>query len=131
MSKVESTINVIIPDKNKRKLYFTILLETINLADSFGSNKWGIYYMKDRIRFLVGNLIVFTISNRGIWLALDKEKLENDQFYLNSGQWKCDSEDYPEYSVIPSKNGFYSPSKNLTLWSLLKKYHFDYIRKVV
>lgn len=129
MSEVESTINSIIPDKSKRKIYFTILLEVINLTDSFGSNKWGIYYLKDRIRFLIGNLIVFTISNRGIWIALDKERLKKDQVNLNLEQWRWDIDDYPEYSVIPSKNGFYNPSKDLSVWTLLKKYHFDYIKK--
>lgn len=130
MNEVESTVNLIIPDKNKRKLYFKLLLESINLAESFGSNKWGIYYQQDRIRFLVGNLIVFTISNRGIWIALDKEKLKKDQVSLGElEQWRWDIDDYPEYSAIPSKNGFYNPSENLKVWSLLKKYHFDYIKK--
>ena len=129
MREVESTINSIIPDKSKRKIYFTILLEVINLTDSYGSNKWGIYYLKDRIRFLIGNLIVFTISNRGIWIALDKERLKKDQVNLNLEQWRWDIDDYPEYAVIPSKNGFYNPSKDLSVWPLLKKYHFDYIKK--
>ena len=130
MIEIESIVNSIIPDENNKKLYFTILLEVINLADSFGSTKWGIYYQQDRIRFLIGNLIVFTISNRGIWIALDKERLKKDNISFEEfKQWKWDSDDYPEYSVIPSKNGFYNPSEQLRVWSILKKYHFDYIKK--
>jgi 5-methylcytosine-specific restriction protein A len=75
-------------------------------------------------------LIVFTISNRGIWIALDKERLKKDQVSLTDlKQWRWDMDDYPEYSVITSKNGFYSPTDYLRVWSILKKYHFDYIKK--
>jgi len=63
MTDFKSIVNSILPDVNRRGNYFYLLLESINKADTYDSNKWGIYYEKDRIRFLVGSFIVFAISN--------------------------------------------------------------------
>ncbi len=111
-----------------------MLQESINFANFCGSDKWGVYYQRDRIQFLVGNLIVFTISDNKIWLALDKENLSkslNDQKnLLNSERWEREKSYYPEYKVVPSINGYYDPSENSELWLLIRKYHFIYIEKV-
>jgi len=134
MTDFESIVNSILPDVNRRENYFYLLLESINKADTYGSNKWGIYYGKDRIRFLVGSFIVFTISNGHIWVALDKRELEKNKSDFEelskSKSWTWDTYDYPEYSKVASKNGFYKPLKNLETWDLIKKYHFIFIEEV-
>ncbi|MBD3339546.1 MAG: hypothetical protein GF353_10580 [Candidatus Lokiarchaeota archaeon] len=92
-------------------------------------------YLDDRIRLLIGNLIVFTIQKGIIWLALDKEllnDLEEARTKLeNSRNWKWDNEDYPEYSKIPSKNGYYNPSEDHSkISSIISEFHFEFIEKV-
>lgn len=98
-NSVESIVNSIVPDVNKRRLCLSLLLESINFANSCGSDKWGVYYQRDRIRFLVGNLIVFTISDNKIWLALDKENLNkslsDQKIPLNSERWEREKSYYP------------------------------------
>ena len=134
MTDFKSIVNSILPDVNRRENYFYLLLKSINKADNYGSNKWGIYYEKDRIRFLVGSFIVFTISNGHIWVALDKRELEKNKSDFEelskSKSWTWDTYDYPEYSKVASKNGFYKPLKNLETWDLIKKYHFIFIEEV-
>ena len=61
--------------KKKEESVYLYFLEALKKANSYGSNKWGVYCEDKRVRLLVGSLIVFTIHKDIIWLALDKQKL--------------------------------------------------------
>ncbi len=62
----------------------------------------------------IGEFLVFTIHKDGIWMALDKQLLdqldEKRQLLELSDNWRWDTHSYPEYILIPSKNGYYTPA---------------------
>jgi 5-methylcytosine-specific restriction protein A len=112
-----------------------VFLESIVEANKHGADKWGTYYIKDRVRLLVGSLIVLTIHKQGVWVTLDQQQLEESQELKHSLElsldWQWDTDEYSEYSAVPSKNGYYTPSKDLQLWSVvLRELHFAFIRRV-
>lgn len=133
--KVEETIKSLLSDEEIRKVYLTLFLQALNEANSHGSNKWGTHYRRDGVRLLVGNLIVLTVHKNGIWLALDKqllsEKEEAQELLEKSELWQWDNGKWSEYKVIPSINGYYTPScKNLEIWPIIRELHFEYIKNV-
>jgi hypothetical protein len=135
MDDVRKVIHSLLPDAETRRFCLEAFDETVRYADSFGSEKWGAYYERVRVRILVGSLIVFTLESGCIWLALDQELLETSQelsnFLESSEDWQWDNDDYPRYTKIPSRNGFYVPSeKHRDVWSLIKKLHFEFISRL-
>lgn len=135
MNKVEEIITSLLPDEGHRKLCLSLFLQALNKANSFGSNKWGAYCYREGVRLLVGNLIVFTVHKTGIWLALDKqllnEKKEKWMLLEESGLWRWENGNYSEYKPVPSKNGYYFPSsEDSEVWPIIQEFHFEYLKKV-
>lgn len=125
---INQFINSSFPDEEKRMICLNALWESVIIANSFGSNKWGVYFQNDeyKLRLLVGSLIVLTVQDGRIWTALDKEELqadENSYLILNSSDyWTWDTDDYPEYKAVPSRNGYYTPClESQDMWSLIKR----------
>lgn len=137
---IKKQLTNLLPDEKYRKKCFLYFVESIHEAHSYGQNKWGVYSNKQKIRLLVGNLILLTIHKKGIWISLDKQSLnESKERYLmvsNSKHWEWETDKYSEYNPIPSKhivsvNGYYRPSNNdLDMWPIIKELHFNYIKKV-
>ncbi len=129
----EDVIRFLISDKEKRKNYLLILLEVIKRADSYGKQKWGVHCIKNKIKLLVGNIIVFTIEKECVWLALDKSLADSSENTLslleNYGSWKWDEKDYPIYKQVPSRNGYYLSSDS-GAWSEIKELHLEFVIKV-
>ena len=130
----ESVIASIIPDEEVRQLCLSVFLESVIEANKFGAHKWGAYYTNDKIRLLVGSLIVLTIEKHGIWVTLEKQLLEKSKegrlVIESSKDWQWDTGRWSEYKAVPSKNGFYIPSKdNLRIWSTIRRLHFSFIDK--
>ncbi|MCC6608035.1 MAG: hypothetical protein IT327_32825 [Anaerolineae bacterium] len=137
--EIESEITLLIPDREVRRLYLSVFVESLTEAHSHGANKWGVYYIVDanRLRLLVGSIIVLTVHKQGLWMALDHELLQKskeEQNMLNlSNNWRWDTDDYPEYTRIPSINGYYMPSPSgdyLQIWPTIRQHHFAYVGKV-
>jgi len=134
-ANVEKVVKSLIPDENIREKCLKIFSECLIQADESGSSKWGVHVKKDRIRLLVGSLIVCTVTKGKIWMALDREMLESTgsvrDIIESSGYWTWDTKDYPEYSQVPTRNGYYEVNEeSFYLWDELKKNHFELIRKV-
>lgn len=132
---VQDTLIRLLPDKKLRENCLNVFSECIICADESGSNKWGVHLQKNRIRLIVGSMIVCTIQDEEIWIALDGEKLESyskfEDVLNNSPNWRWDTEDYPEYTRVPSRNGYYRPNdRNLEFWSTIKELHYKFIRNV-
>lgn len=132
--RVEEIIKFLLPNEKSRKVCLSLFLQSLNEANSYGSNKWGVHYRRNDIRLLVGNLIVFTIHKNRIWLALDKqllnEKQDNRESLEKNKLWQWDDSKWSEYKVIPSMNGYYTPSiENLGIWPIIRDFHFEYIKK--
>ena len=66
-------------------------------------------------------------------LALDKPLLHEPfkrHAISNSLGWKWDTDDYPEYNRISTRNGFYTPSDDhLQIWPVIRELHFVSIQK--
>jgi hypothetical protein len=134
-SKTRDAIESILPDPKARNQYLTIFLESILEANKYGANKWGAYYTNDKIRLLVGSLIVLTVEKHGLWVTLDKQLLDksNKEFDLSehSDDWRWDTGSWSEYKAVPSKNGFYAPSeKHPQIWPIIRRLHFEFISNV-
>ena len=127
---VRETIRALISDEEQRRNYLQILLSVIKKADSYGKNKWGVHCRENLIKVLVGNLIVFTIEKNCLWCALEKELAKKHLILseLNTF-WRWDTDDYPMYNKVPSKNGYYV-SSNLTDWNHIEPLHFAFIESV-
>jgi len=107
MDRIENIINDLLPDREKQRIYLEILCEVIKYADSFGSEKWGLSVKNDGIRIKVGSLITTTIHENSIWIALDKELIENNTAQINKlleSDW--DSGEWSEYSAVKTRNYF-------------------------
>jgi len=133
-NKAESVVTSLIPDAEVRERCLLVFLESMIEANKHGANKWGAYYANDRVRLLVGSLIVLTIHKPGIWVTLDQQRLEESQeqrrLLERSPDWHWDTGEHSEYRAVPSKNGYYIPSKDRRLWPVLRELHFAFIGKV-
>jgi 5-methylcytosine-specific restriction protein A len=139
MSKFDSrdianVIHRILPQEGTRKLCLEMFSEAINYAASCGENKWGVHSEQNIIRLLVGNFIVFTMEKGGVWFALDDQLLDSLEVYqallIDKNGWKWDENDYPRYSQVQSRNGYYVPQKNhSTIWPVLRSLHFEFTKK--
>jgi hypothetical protein len=131
LTEVEEIFQLLIPNKETRGSYLSILLESISIVDSCGKNKWGIYCKiteKEKIKLLVGNVIILTIGKEYLWLALDQNLIESSNIDLETANfWKWDEKDYPIYKSIHSKNGYYI-SSDLIGWEKIKHLHFEAIK---
>ncbi len=132
--EVAQTVALLLPDETTRKLCLSMLLESISKAHECGSGKWGVHCLRDRVRLLVGSLIVFTISEGEVWLALDRASLdasEDARRLLEScASWRWDATGYPEYVRVPSRNGYYAPTdQHSRLWPVIRALHFALIDK--
>lgn len=129
MSEIEKIITDLLPDKHRQRNYLEILCEIICYADSFGSEKWGLSIKSDGIRIKIGNLITTTIHENSIWLALDKELIENNTAEINSllkSDW--DSGEWAEYTAVKTRNYFYRDNSK-EKWEKIKHLHFGTIEK--
>ena len=121
----------ILPEDEVRKVCLTIFADAIAEADVHGRDRWIVNYATDKVRLHVGHLIICTLENGRIWMALDKGLLETSNrqpSLVQSHDWKWDTDVYPEYSTISSRNGYYLPSeKHAEIWPGIRRLHFESI----
>lgn len=131
---LERVINSLIPDETNRKQYLLVFLESLRRSHTYGSDMWGVYHTNEVIRLLVGGLIVLTIEKQGIWITLDQQHIYESPEELavlqRSHDWHWDTGRWSQYTRIPSRNGFYTPSdRHLQIWPVIRQFHFSYIEK--
>jgi hypothetical protein len=121
----------ILPDKDVRKKCLTVFAEAVAEADARGKDRWTITYRTGRVpkvRLIVGHIIVCTLGDGRIWMALDRESLatsDSRSLLEASGDWEWGASRYAEYRQIPSKNGYYLPSeKHAEIWPVIRELHF-------
>jgi 5-methylcytosine-specific restriction protein A len=133
--KIEEVVSSLLPDDEYRKICLSLFAQSLIKANSYGRNKWGVYYRSEGIRLLVGGIIVFTIHKDGIWLSLDRrllnEAIDQRRLLDETRAWQWDKNDYPEYKRVPSRNGYYTPSADdAEIWSVIRNFHFEHIKNV-
>src|SRR5918995_2086538 len=110
--------------------------EAIDEANHCGRDTWAVTYTTRngrKIRLIVGHLIVCTLGNGRIWMALDERLLSSTNHISlleRSGDWEWDVDRYRKYPTIQSRSGYYSPSeKHAEVWSRIRPLHFESISK--
>ena len=130
---VKRVVEELYPREDIRRICLKVFFIPINQADVFGSEKWGVYFTEEKIRHLVGNLIVCTANQGALWMALDAEMLAsgNNRRLLDEAEgWTWDLDGYPEYSQVPSVNGHYKPHlSNSETRRLVEDLHLSFVRK--
>ena len=117
-------IENIIAEPEERDLCLSAFAEAIEEADMCGRNKWGISLFDDRVRLNVGQVVVCTIWDGGLWLALENSNVEDlkglDGFSLLNQE---------TYEIVPSIDGQYTPREksHSETWSKIKQHHFKLI----
>jgi hypothetical protein len=135
---VRRFIGMMLPKKDVRERCLRQYLKSIIAADDQGPDKWGVHFKSDRdkVRLLVGNLIVATLCPQGLWMTLDESVLPkadsgSETLLDQSPDWTWDSGDYPRYRAVPSRNGYFFPtSGSPEVATLLEASHHEYITKV-
>lgn len=135
--KVERDLASLVPDEQVRRRYLSVFVESLIEANTHGANKWGVQYVanEDRLRLLVGSIIVLTIHKQGVWITLDQQLLQGSKEDLDalelSKDWRWDTGRWSHYKRVPSTNGFYTPSEeHWQIWPVIRRLHFAYIGKV-
>jgi hypothetical protein len=133
--KVEEVVVRLFPNETIRAISLSAFADAINQANALGPDKWGAYFLGDRIRLVVGNLIVFTLHPGRIRLSLDMKLLQESnwkrQFIETSGSLEWATGDHPEYKAVPSRNVYYTPNINHSeLWPVINEYHFAFLVRV-
>ncbi|MBS3763338.1 MAG: EVE domain-containing protein [Planctomycetes bacterium] len=127
----ETLVARLLPEPAVRSRCLEVFSSSVLEVHSYGREKWGTYCTDDRVRLVMGSLIVCTIHEGGVWLTLDKEKVEKLRPQLEeSSEWEWDTGEHGEYSAVPSVNGYYMPEENLDLWGDIKDAHFSFFEKV-
>jgi 5-methylcytosine-specific restriction protein A len=133
VEEVKRVTEELYPQEDIRRSCLKVFFTSINQADVFGSKKWGVHFTGEKIRHLVGNLIVCTANQGALWMALDAEMLAsgNNRRLLDEDEgWTWDLDDYPEYSQVPSVNGHYRPYlSGSETRSLVEDLHLAFVRK--
>lgn len=127
----EQTIVAIFHQTGPRCL--EMFVESIREADRCGGDKWGVtHYEKDRVRLVVGSVVVCTLHVGGIWFALDKDFEDSTDYTFidQRAEWKATPE--YDYKAVPSISGMYYPPASKIHkqnWGKIKKMHFALIDK--
>ncbi len=124
-------VDSILPEPRTRQKVLTAFADAIEEANRSGRDRWAVRRMSEKLRLIVGHHIVCTLKDRPehgpMWMALDQRLLgtsNHRSFLEQSGDWEWDVEQYPEYSAIASRNGYYSPSgQHAELWPAIRLLH--------
>jgi len=126
----QQTINTLFGQTEQRCL--EMFAESIKEANHCGNDKWGITLYKDRVRLIVGSIVVCTLEAGSVWFALDRNfQGSTDHAFLDKAvDWKWTPR--YDYVAVPSMSGYYKPSTpgiHAQTWAKIKKMHFSLIDK--
>jgi len=125
-SEAQKVIEKLFPEKEARKAYLKMFSEAIAKARSHGDKKWGVTLHSDRIRLIIGNIVVCTLHKGHIWFVLPGEAYPDYTSPKEIPGWDTD---YLEYKSIPSIAGYYQYSKDYhdKAWPQIKAQHFTFL----
>ncbi len=123
---VKKLIEKLFPVKKEREAYLKMFSEAIAKARSLGDKKWGVTLHSDRIRLIIGNIVVCTLHKGYIWFVLPGEAYPDYTSPKEIPGW--DTDDF-EYKSIPSIAGYYQYSKDYhdDAWPQIRKQHFKFL----
>lgn len=118
LGEAERHVRLILPDAGIRQRCLEMFADAIDEAHIHGRDKWAITHRTSGVRkvsLVVGHVIVCTLGDGRIWMALDKGMLDaqnNKQILEQSADWEWGGGRFAEYRQIPSRNGHYRPSES-------------------
>jgi len=137
----------ILPDILVRDVGLSILADGIIEANFHRRDNWAVTNTKnypDSIWFQVSHYATLTLENNSIWIALDKQLIENpinnNIAFLSENEfgWKPDLDGTPQFKDkhkpgIPfSINGYYVPvsyESHAEIWPYMRRLFFEFIFK--
>jgi hypothetical protein len=127
-SKAEArkVIEKLFPKKEAREAYLGMFKEAIEKARSFGEDKWGVSLHPDRVRLIIGNLVVCTLQKGYMWLVLPGDEYPDYTSPKEIPGW--DTERF-EYKAISSISGEYRYEKDYhkEAWPQIREQHFKFL----
>lgn len=124
-------IEMILSDPTTRSRQLIALAESLAYVERGNPEIWLVHVREDRIRLFAGRLIVLTLTRDSVWVTTDDAEEANQLSLLPSWMW--DDHGYPRYKQPPSRNGYYSPSRDRDGidWSEVQGFHFAYLDRVL
>lgn len=126
IAKLES----ILPDAATAQRHLSLFHQSVKYVRGRGAAPWAAHVKPDRIRLLVGQLIVMTVSAEWVWLATDDGADASVLSSLQSWEWDMTSDG--RYKLIPSRNGFYRSETDAGGdWEHIRKAHFSFLKETI
>lgn len=134
LSKARQVAHRLLPELEIRAICLSLFAEAISNAHRHGPEKWAVHLKSNRLRLIVGGLIVFSVEPGRTWMALDCERLndsaEHRVWLEESNSWQWDEVEYPTYKRVSSWNGYYVPgSDHSEAWPVVRELHFAFVAR--
>lgn len=75
VAEAKEHIRLILPDEGVRRNCLVMFADAIDEANGHGRDIWAVTYRTGearKVRLIVGHIIICTLGNGRIWMALDK-----------------------------------------------------------
>ena len=106
-------VDRMVTDEETRNAVLNVFASSIRRAHDVAPERWSVYAESNRLRLVVGQLIVCTVEDNRVWLALDGaalEQLDEKRHVLDAANaWEWDKGPYASYQKVHSKNGYFEP----------------------
>ena len=128
-------VDRMVPDEEARTAVLDVFASSIRQAHDLAPDKWSVYAENNRLRLVVGQLIVCTVEDNRVWLALDGAELERSVEYRTvldeASAWMWDTDGYPSYKKVPSENGYFEPHRAAAeVADLVEALHISFLKQV-
>ena len=140
LSEIRQLFEKLFPEQTLRLRCLSLLAETIRSAHHYAPDEWIVRYHPHRqiegFRLMVGNLAIFDIERKRIWIALDREMLEAKPQYekllKNEEGWQWKNGDRSSLKKAQSRNGYYILDKDPSekLFSVVSKLNSAVIERI-
>jgi hypothetical protein len=125
-AQAKKIVEKLFPEKEARDAYLEMFKEAIEKARSLGEDKWGVSLHPDRVRLIIGNLVVCTLHKGYMWLVLPGDEYPDYTSPKEISGW--DTDKY-EYKAISSISGDYRYEKDYhkEAWPQIREQHFKFL----
>ena len=140
LSEITQIFKELYSEQSSRRRCLSLLAESIKNAHQYAPNEWIIrnhpHNNKEGFRIVVGNLAIFDIERRRIWMALDSELLktttEYDELLNEEEGWQWKTGDRASGKKVPSRNGYYIVDKDPSekLFSVVSELNSAIIKQI-
>jgi hypothetical protein len=142
--QAQKIIETILPTPHIRDIGLSIISDGIIEANFHRRNNWAVTNVySERVWFQVGHYATVTLENDSIWLALDKQLIENpiekgisfssaNKFGWNPGNGSSQFKDKHKPGRPFSINGYYIPpsfESHQEIWPYMRRLFFEFIFK--